>query len=393
MSTKVALILGGPALVTYRGQTFYSQGDITLDPSIETFPIMVDRYQQVDERVKNQPIKLSFTPAGEWEALNVLFPYASTVLGDLITPVRTFGTVVPATNLITITGHGLTSGDAIRCSSTTTLPAPLSPATLYYAKAVDPNTISLHPTYGDAIAGTNIIDITDVGTGTHKLVVNNPLVIQTFAGQQYTFPNAAVVSMPPITVSAVQTLLGQVTFECFLAEGANWSDANPFYTLAAVAAPNDTSFNPTNVLTQPATMGWGVTPPWSSFSTKSGVRVEFPLQLEAVETDMDGVLTRRLSGITVTARAVPMGLSESDIMTKLLLQGAGAARGRSLSGANLEISATGFWVRLYGAALRGGPQLFGTKSDRIGELTWVATRTFATGVPNPLFFVGTANPG
>jgi hypothetical protein len=108
---------------------------------------------------------------------------------------------------------------------------------------------------------------------------------------------------------------------------------------------------------------------------------------------MDGVLTRRLSGITVTARAVPMGLSESDIMTKLLLQGAGAARGRSLSGANLEISATGFWVRLYGAALRGGPQLFGTKSDRIGELTWVATRTFATGVPNPLFFVGTANPG
>lgn len=393
MSTKVALIIGGPALVQYRGATVYSKNDIVLDPTIEAFAVVVDRYQEVDQRVLNQPLKIRFTPAGEWEALGVLYPYAGMALGELITPVRTFGTVTTGTDNVQILGHGLITGDVIRASSSGTLPAGLSSATAYYIRAVDADNIKFYDTYAHAVAGggTGLIDITDVGTGTHKLVVNNPLTITSFSGKQYTFFNAAVTKMPDINVSAVNTLLEEIEFEAFLQEGANWGDANSLFSLADVAVPVDTTFDPANILTQPATIAWGATP-WDSLPTKSGVKISFALELTAVETDTDGVLTRRLSGITVGATAQPLGINEADLMAKLLLQGSGAKRGRSLSGSDLNISATSFYVRLYGAALMGGPQSFGTKTDRIGNLSWKATRTFVSGVPNPLFFVGASAP-
>ena len=69
-----------------------------------------------------------------------------------------------------------------------------------------------------------------------------------------------------------------------------------------------------------------------------------------------------------------------------------AARGRSLAtyGNNLNLSAVAgnLGVKLFNAALRGGPEMFSSKLDRVGELTWVATRTYNAGVPQPLFYVG-----
>jgi hypothetical protein len=393
MSQKVAFIIGGPALVQYRGASFYSQGDISVQALLETFPVVVDRFQEVDQRVREQPIKIQFTPAGEWENLAVLYPYASTILGELITPVRTFGTVTAAADTIQIVAHGLPAGSAIRPSSSGTLPAGLTALALYYVNVVDADTIKLYDTYAHAIAGgaTGLVDITGTGSGTHKLVVNEPLTIHPFDGQEkIVFHNAAVTAMPNTGVSTTKTLLGQVEFEAFLKEGANWSDANSRFTISN-ASLTDTTFDPASILTQAATMAWG-SAPWDSFSTKNGVVVSYALTLEPIMTDTDGILTRRFAGLTVQAKAQPMGLSAADLTTKMLLQDTGAKRGRSLSGSDLNISATNFYTRLYGAALVGGPLGYGSKTDRIGELTWQATRTFSSGVPNPLFFVGTSAP-
>jgi len=83
---------------------------------------------------------------------------------------RTISSINATTNLFTITAHGMTDGNIVQVESTSTLPAPLLPQTNYYVYTNGSvNTFALAPTYLDAIAGTNLVDLTTVGTGTITL--------------------------------------------------------------------------------------------------------------------------------------------------------------------------------------------------------------------------------
>ncbi|HUX01047.1 MAG TPA: hypothetical protein VMY35_08705 [Phycisphaerae bacterium] len=83
-------------------------------------------------------------------------------------------TFTAATNdTITATAHGLTTGQPVQVSTTTTLPAGLSASTTYYALWLSANTFTLHTTNAGAVAGTGTVDITDTGTGTHTLQIGS----------------------------------------------------------------------------------------------------------------------------------------------------------------------------------------------------------------------------
>lgn len=392
-----ATILGGPALVTNRGGTFYSKGNVQLTSTKATFNIESDRFGKVDERVSDEELKVSFDPVGEWEHLGVLWPYANTLLGTNIAPQSVIVSAINTTNgNLTVTAHPFTSGDDILVHVSTggTLPTAtpaLTNTTQYFVLSIDANTVTLHPTQADALANTNVINFSAVGTGTFYLDRDWPLVIHTFAGIKLTLFNAAVTAMPPISMSAVKTLIGTVEFEAFLRNGKEWSNSTARWQIENVAL-SDTTFDPANIKTQPYVAAWGAVAPWDSFETKEGFDIAFNLGLQPVMTDSLGIVTRRISSLDVTARARPEGIDESQLLSKLVLQNTGAIRGRSLSGDNLNISGTGVYVRLYGAALKSAPQNFSVSEERIGHLEWFATRTFAAGVPNPLFFVGTAAP-
>jgi len=70
---------------------------------------------------------------------------------------------------LTLTAHGLLTGDGpVQFTTTDTLPAGLSLATDYWVIRVDNDTIQVASSLANAIAGT-LVDITDVGTGTHTL--------------------------------------------------------------------------------------------------------------------------------------------------------------------------------------------------------------------------------
>jgi hypothetical protein len=401
MPVNVATIFGGPALAIRRAARFYSKSDIRLTSSKETFTIEVDRFGPVDERVRDEILKAAFTPAGEFEALGELWPYAGTLLGSLVTPQsQAIEAINTTSNEVTITGHGLSTGDAVLVHVATggTLPAlgsgALSPSTVYYVAKVDADTFTLHPTYADAIAGppaTNPIDFTDDGTGTVYVDRDHPLVLHTFDGKKLTLHNAAVTRMPGLRLSSVESIIGDVEFEAFLRNGFDWTNAAARLTIEE-AALSDTSFDPAGIITQPYSGAWGATAPWNSFQTKDGFKIDFDLQLEPVQCDGLGTISRRLKSLAVTVKATPLGISESQLITKLLVQGAGASRGRSLAGDDLVITGTGVYVAIRGAALTEGPQSFGSGTDRVGELTWKATRTFTGGAPNDLFYIGTAAP-
>lgn len=103
-------------------------------------------------------------------------PVTSVVLGRVpqndniaiysVPPFTNTATANATTNLLTIVGHNMVNGNMIRLVSTGTLPTPLQADKNYYVYTTNPDTFRLAPTYADAIAGTNLIDLTSAGTGT-----------------------------------------------------------------------------------------------------------------------------------------------------------------------------------------------------------------------------------
>ena len=89
-------------------------------------------------------------------------------------------TVDAGTDIVTSSSHGISDGQNITLTSSTTLPAGLSASTTYYVNLIDANTFYLVTTRLDANGTPNptadaatAVDITDTGTGTHTWHIIN----------------------------------------------------------------------------------------------------------------------------------------------------------------------------------------------------------------------------
>lgn len=82
----------------------------------------------------------------------------------------TFTTTIAAPGVMTLSSHGLQTGDAVYLTTTGALPTGLTANTLYYAVRIDANTFNLSTSRANAYAGTKI---TTSGTqsGVHTLRV------------------------------------------------------------------------------------------------------------------------------------------------------------------------------------------------------------------------------
>lgn len=391
--SNIAQIIGGPALVTYKGESFYSKGDITLSINLEAFAIETAIHGTLEERQSNALATVSFVPAGEWEALEVLWPYQTPIPGQSIVRVATLDSVDDVTDVLTVTAHPYRDGAPVRLFGLAggAVPSGITAGELYYWHALTANTGTLHATEADALAGANPIDITAAGSGTTRIVEQEPLVITTLEGKRITFHVAAVTQQPSIAAASLETLIGSVTFECFRKAGIAPSTADSLYSTAD-ADVADTAFDPSAIITQAYTGAWGAVAPWDSISSRNGFRFDFPVTLAAIEDDAGGIIGRRYVSGGATCTAQPLNIDEATLLAKLTLQGAGAGRGRRLVGDSLNIVGTGVYIRLYGATLRNAPQVFGQGVDRIGDLQWAAARVVTAGVAGPFFYLGTAAP-
>lgn len=89
-------------------------------------------------------------------------------VGDLLASAKTF-TADAATETFSSVAHGYANGDAVALDSTGALPAPLVARRTYFIASVTADAFRLAYTAADAIAGVNLISITDAGTGTLKV--------------------------------------------------------------------------------------------------------------------------------------------------------------------------------------------------------------------------------
>lgn len=103
---------------------------------------------------------------------------APTIVGDIRTDRGSYGaektisTIDLTANTITSTAHGYITGKQVNFSTTGTMPAAtpgISSALTYFVRKVDNDSITLHLTAAGAAAGTDAIDFTSAGDGSHKL--------------------------------------------------------------------------------------------------------------------------------------------------------------------------------------------------------------------------------
>lgn len=89
--------------------------------------------------------------------------------------VLSISAVDPATDQITVTAHGLNTGDGPAAVYTPdgAIPGGLAAVTDYWVIKVDANTLKLASSSSNAVAGT-AIDITDAGSGTLQLLLGLP---------------------------------------------------------------------------------------------------------------------------------------------------------------------------------------------------------------------------
>jgi hypothetical protein len=302
-------VLRAPARLTYGGGTFQAKGDIVITPVIPRSSISTAMHGMLDSsRATDRMFRITFTPAGTFDNLSVLFAALTANLG------------------------------------------------------------------------TSLIGDTD-----------KPLVINTRVGTlKLTFVNVAITKLPTLTLSTSETIFGEV--ECMAIIGKNLSPhlSSSYYVATTEAYPGDTGFDPDNILTLAYQTAWGGIAPWDSFETRGGWVITPNITVEPETANALGTFDYKLTDVEVTAVAQPLGVTHTDVLGKMGLSGH-LGKSRLPDGDNLNISATGVYIRVNNALIDSGPTTFGT-SPLVGEVTWKATRTFTDGVPDPLLIVATEDP-
>jgi hypothetical protein len=220
---------------------------------------------------------------------------------------------------------------------------------------------------------------------------DSPLVINTLAGRQFTIHNAANTSPPAINLGVGQTIQGDVEFTGLLANDTDPSDANSYYTDAAVTYPGDTGFAVADILTDVFSNTWGSSP-WDDFHTEEGWNIAVDVSLRDEMVDGLGTIDMTFQEVQVTATSIPVGPTVDDVSVAQGINATALGSSVQASASDLIIAGTGVHVEVYNAALIESEFGHGTDRKTLGSTDWRATRTLTAGVADPLFYISTAAP-
>lgn len=367
---NLASLLEGPAFLTHLGVPLHFRGGLTVTPLAEVFGLPTDAADDLDQRDGGVSVVITGTPVGVWTAAQIaaLWRTAGLGKGRLVTPRYDVSSVTPATDVIVLLGAAqprLAGPVRFIAAPGSTVPAGLVSATTYFWGTNG----KLYDTAANAalLGAGGVIDLTDAGTGDFFLIEQETTVIDaTTINRRLTFHNTAIISPPPVILSANQTALGQLSIAAFLREGAARSDADSIYTDAKVALA-DTPPTAADIPTQEYACVFGAAP-WDSFKARGPVTITPTLQTTPVTSDGRGLLGMQIAGRGITARLSPAGFSPAQLRDLLGLQGGAVGVGKSRVRGHLVVSGTGVHCTLYNGAPRSLPQTFQTAGPLAGEL-------------------------
>ena len=229
------------------------------------------------------------------------------------------------------------------------------------------------PVYGSSVFGATDSDVT----------------IQTLAGQEIKLCAGAVTAMPELTLGANKSMFGSVTMTCIGKQDTAWNDAAKRAVITAKSFA-DTTYNSSDIITVPYTGTWGSTAPWDSIDSADGWTISFDVAMDDVTSDSYGIIDKTLGTVGVMAKCTPIGVSEANLLSLLRIQGAGVARGASLSSNANDLVIQGSTagdpkVTIFNAAPKTAGFRFGQTVLRAGEVGWTGVAKIVSSAPSALF--------
>lgn len=395
MSQPITKVIKGPAVVEFAQASYFSQDDVVVNMSPALFDVNSSAFGSIGQRIDDFQASVQFIPMGRPDAdmLAIFNKVATKPLNAFMADMVSVSAVNATDDELTSASHGLADGTPARIFSIGgAVPAGSDEDTLYYTHAIDANTLTLHDSQAEGISGANAVDLTDAGSGKLRLIEQQPLRIQSLVDGEYIeFANACVSQLPNLRLAAASQIFSSALgFRMFPKFGVARATAGSVYSTGSAAIT--ASLDPDTVITQPYAAAWGASAPWDDFEFEEGAEVSFQLALNDNRTDSQGTGMVSLQSLTVSVSGKPVGPSDDDVAAAMKLQGAGAVRGASLGGDDLDLSGTGLYFRLYNAHLQQGSLVYGSVNQRLGDASWQAGRTVTAGVADPLFYIGTVAP-
>jgi len=406
----------GPALVTFRGGSFLSAGDMVVELKHDSFAVPSDAYGKLDDVQLGVKASLKFKPVGEFEHLAVLWPYASTVPGTTI-----FGTdadyplvIKPlddTQDMVTFHAAGVSKMPDLNFTAKETLMGDVefqmigqndtlttAANRLFTFAANDITTVPYDPAALLIQGYTNRWFSAATFTLTFGANTTTALAWDASAADIQTafraLASCIALNVDPTVTGSLDSTDGlTITFG-----NADGNVGQTTCTLSnapsgSVLTASTTTAGSTGVTAEVQKIV--LTSPWLSFEAREGVKVAFAMQTTEDESDAIGHYDTIFSGLDVTAKALPQGIALATILDAARVQGSTSVRGRRFGTGShaLRVSADGVYFLLYGAQLDGAGMIRSSKTQAVPELTWKGTRSVAAGgTINPLFYIGTGAP-
>ena len=235
-----------------------------------------------------------------------------------------------------------------------------------------------HP-HGTPVIGASIFGSSDVPVVLHP----------TNGSEKITFSAGAVTKMPNLLFSATETPMKEMEITCILKNNTDRSNAAALLAITDEAF-SDSSFDLGLIYTVPYTATLAsLSSPWSAIETEAGINVEFNLGLSPVKVNGLGTVDMTLSGLEVSVKLKPIGMSVADVLTRMAIQGSGVAIGQEIGASANNLTITGGsgkpQATIYNVRPKNSGQLYGNQALRHDTIEFVATRPtggamFALGV-------------
>lgn len=206
----------------------------------------------------------------------------------------------------------------------------------------------------------------------------------TESGRSWTIYRGAITKRPGLMAKVGDTLLGDITLTClYSTTSSGW-----FNYQTGQSHPGYASLSNSAILTLAPAVSFG-SDPWDELWPTDGVEMDFAWELEPVIYNRQ-ILDYTIKGQTLTAKLKPQtDATWAEWMTKI---GADIAMGATPPVADLNVSYSGFYAKLYNAQAELDQVQFKHDQNWIDGISVRAMQRYSAGAAVALGYVGTSAP-
>lgn len=222
-------------------------------------------------------------------------------------------------------------------------------------------------------------------------IFNGACLITTKSGKTFSYARAGISKTPTLNLSPKKTAFGSMTITAMNRIDVQPTTASVLKTIASGGGV-DASFDPTKILTDiyTASLGARLTP-YNAMGARTGFELEQVLEIEDAPDDNIGVADRLITGVMWKCRFAPNNLTQAQIDTLAMFQGADAilagqsvARGPAGAPEDLIIDADFLTATIHKVGVVSKEHGYGVKIDQNGMIEFAQQMSFTDGVPDPL---------